>query len=96
MTISRWTPILYGPQTFNFIAKLKRSIALPQPQNGPLFNLDIKLNGPPWASIGGLSSPFNLAIKLNVCGLLKVGVPFEQYISVLLSRTSLLCSALAL
>jgi len=82
MTISRWTPIIYGPQLFNFIAKLKRPAALPQPQNGRLFNLDIKLNEPPWASIGGLPQPFNLAIKLNVCGPLKFGVPFEQYISV--------------
>ena len=68
MAGSKGTIGYYGPPLFNFICKLKTWLALPQPQNGPFFNLDIKLNGPPWASVGGLPSPFNLAIKLNVCG----------------------------
>ena len=68
MYCSKGTPILYGPQTFNFIAKLNGLDRPPTEAQGAPFNFISRLKRGAFRGCGRAIDLFNLPIKLKGSG----------------------------
>ena len=89
MYCSKGTPILYGPQTFNFIAKLNGLGRPPIEAQGGPFNFISRLKRWQFCGCGRAIDLFNLAIKLNVWGPWRIGVHLEIVICLSLALVCL-------